>query len=284
MSHTQCPLCQSADHTLMYDLSQCVGDHRIPGQIHSCRGCGFWFKILADQHRIRAAYQDNYAADEIVEKYMLSDPTRVYFRKIIAGIETKGGRLLDIGTGLGTFVEEAGQAGYDAQGLDLCEPLVKKAQARGLKVQCKPAEELAGGDKFDVVTMLDIIEHVPQPLQLLTSAHRVLKPGGELVVYTPNHRGAVVVLAKLLNALGTGFAIGEIFGGNHVGFFDDRTLPVSLHKTGFAVRQMKLFPYDPSRPGQPVSPLSLAAVTAIEQLGKPFGRMFRMLIYARSQS
>jgi 2-polyprenyl-3-methyl-5-hydroxy-6-metoxy-1,4-benzoquinol methylase len=283
MSHPHCPLCQSNNHALVYDLRQCVGGHRIPGEIRRCRACGFWFKIPADVQRVRDSYRDDYAADDIVERYMLSEPTRAYFRKIIAAIATNGGRLLDIGTGLGTFVEEAGKAGFDAQGLDLCEPLVKKARARGLNVQCKPAEELSSEEKFDVVTMMDIIEHVPEPLLLLASARRVLKPGGELVVYTPNHRGAVVVLAKCLNAMGAGFAIREIFGGNHVGFFDDRTLPAALRKSGFEIRAMRLFPYDPSRPGQPVSPLSLAAVTAIEQLGKPFGRMFRMLVYARSQ-
>ena len=44
--------------------------------------------------------------------------------------------------------------------------------------------------------MLDVIEHVTEPLKLLATARRLLKPGGRLVVYTPNHRGAIVVLAR----------------------------------------------------------------------------------------
>jgi len=283
MNNIPCPLCQSADHRLVFDLRHVTGGHRVPGQILRCQSCGFWFKQPSNRDRIREAYEDDYAADPVTETYMLSEATRAFFRKVIAGIGPRHGRLLDIGTGLGTFVEEAQKAGYDAQGVDLCAPLVKKARARGLNVQCKPAEELDSAEPFDVITMMDIIEHVPEPLKLLAAARRILKPGGELVVYTPNHRAAVVLLAKLLRRVGVGFAVEEIFGGNHVGFFDDQTLLSAMNKAGFALRKMQLFPYDPSRPGQPVSPVSLAAVTAVEQLGKPFHRMFRMLAYAQSQ-
>jgi hypothetical protein len=73
----------------------------------------------------------------------------------------------------------------------------------------------------------------------------------------------------------------EIFGSNHICFFDDRSLPFALQTAGFTVRRLSLFPYDPERPGQPVSLLSLATVTAVEQLGRPFNRMFRLLVYAR---
>ena len=219
---------------------------------------------------------------------MLGEPTRKFFRKVISGIRPPSDdgapRLLDIGSGLGTFVEEAGRAGFSAQGLDLCEPLVRKARARGLNVECKPAEQLDTREQFDVVTMMDVIEHVPEPMRLLAAARKVLKPGGELVVYTPNHRAAVVVLAKFLRALGAGFAVREIFGGNHVCFFDDRTLPTALQNSGFSDRQIRVFSYDPTRPGQPVSPANLVAVAAVEQLGRPFGRMFRMLAYARHKA
>src|SRR5262249_19284230 len=111
----------------------------------------------------------------------------------------------------------------------------------------------------------------------------VLSPNGELVVFTPNHRAAVVLLARALYGLGLKFAVREIFGSNHVGFFDDRTLSAALQRAGFVTRKLDLFPYDPSRPGQYVSPVSLAAVTVVERLGQPFGRMFRMLAYAQAQ-
>ena len=82
----------------------------------------------------------------MTEQYMLSEPARAFFRKVLGGIEITPGttkpRLLDIGTGLGGLLEEAQKLGYEAEGVDICEPLVQKARARGLRVHCEPAEEL----------------------------------------------------------------------------------------------------------------------------------------------
>jgi 2-polyprenyl-3-methyl-5-hydroxy-6-metoxy-1,4-benzoquinol methylase len=246
------------------------------------------FKILPTDKNLTAAYLEDYAASEGIENYMLGEAARKVFRRVLLGIDLapRAGRprLLDIGTGLGGLLEEADKLGFDAQGIDLCEPLVRKARERGLRVECKPAEQLTNETQFDVVTILDTIEHVMQPLALLGAAHRVLKPGGELVVYTQNHRAAVVIFANCLNAVGLDFAVNEIFGSNHVSFFDDRTLPVAVRQEGFVIRQMKFFPYDSSRPGQPISLVSLAVVSAVELVGRPFGRMFRLLLYAQPKT
>jgi 2-polyprenyl-3-methyl-5-hydroxy-6-metoxy-1,4-benzoquinol methylase len=278
-----CSLCLSIHYKVLYDLRAATKPMGLPGMIVRCRECGFCFKILTGSVRAADVYQEEWATDKPTERYMLSEPTRVFFRQVLDGLSIKRGRLLDIGTGLGTLVEEAQKVGYDAQGVDLCRPLVDKALKRGLNVRCMSAEDLDSAEPFDVITMMDIIEHVPEPLKLLATARRILKPGGELVVYTPNHRGAVVLLAKLLHSIGIRFAIHEIFAGNHLVFFDNRTLSATLNRAGFTLRELRLFPYDPSRPGQPVSPLSLAAITAVERLGKPFHRMFRMMAYGHSQ-
>ena len=280
----KCPLCESIAHETIYDFRKREKPHSIPGPVVQCSDCSLWFKIV-DKSEIRDAYGEAYARDTEDEPYMTGDATRAYFRRVIRDVGIKQGRLLDIGTGLGAFVEEAQKAGYQAEGIDLCAGLVARAQERGLRVRHMSAEDLDTGGAnglFDVVTMMDLIEHVPEPLALLSNIRKLLKPDGELVVYTPNHRAAVVVVAKALGYIGSDFAVNEIFGGNHLTFFDDRTLAAILTKAGFSIREMKLSPYDPSRPGQPISRLSLAAVTAIEQLGRPFNRMFRMLAYARN--
>ena len=279
-----CPLCGGIEHQVIFDLRGVSNVLSVPGLIANCRRCSMCFKILSEPKRLSQIYGDEYAAAEMTEQYMLSETARAFFRKVLAGIGITHGttkpRLLDIGTGLGAVLEEAQRLGYEAEGVDLCEPLVQKARARGLRVHCGSAEELDTEAKFDAVTMLDVIEHVTEPLKLLVTARRLLKPGGRLVVYTPNHRAAIVVLAGLLNKLGITFAVEEIFGGNHVCFFDDRSLSVALRKEGFSLHSINLFPYDPSRPGGSISPLSLAAVTAVEWLGKPFNRMFRMVVHA----
>jgi 2-polyprenyl-3-methyl-5-hydroxy-6-metoxy-1,4-benzoquinol methylase len=283
MNLQPCPLCRHTQHHVLYDLSRVDRPHGIPGHIVRCEACGFWFKIPSVSMHPHAAYQSEYAEDQAIAEFMLSEHARQFFRKVLNGLRVKTGRLLDIGTGLGACIEEAQSLGYKAQGIDLCEPLARKARLRGLDVQCKAAEQIQTSGVFDVITVLDLIEHVSEPLALLNAARRALKPNGELVVYTPNHRAAVVLLARSLYVLGFRFPVSEIFAGNHLGFFDDRTLVSALRRAGFDIWRLEMFPYDPLRPGQYCSQISLAAVTAIEQMGRPFGRMFRLLAYARKQ-
>lgn len=222
-----------------------------------------WFKVVDDERCVADAYRDEYAAVDGSGDYMAGEAARGFFRRVLNEAGTRGA-LLDIGARQGTLVDEATRLGYDAMGVDRCEPLARTARARGLHVESGTVDGIPGADRFDVVTMMDVIEHVPAPRRLLAAAHRLLKPGGRLVVYTSNHRGAVR----------------EIFGGNHVCFFDDRTLPRALAAESFTTDTLQLTPYDPARPGGPVSRASLAAVTLIETLGRPFGRVFRMLAFA----
>lgn len=284
--NARCPLCGSANHRVLYDLRAASGPYSIPGLVVRCGQCRMCFKCPTVTDSVAHAYEADYAGSAGIEHYMLSEAARAVYRRILQGISRSPGnaqpRLLDVGTGLGGLLEEAAQFEFDAQGIDLCEPLVRQARARGLRVDCQTAEQFQPATPFDVVTMLDLIEHEPQPRRLLAAARRLLKPGGELVLYTQNHRAAVVLAAHTLHVVGLNFAVNEIFGSNHVSFFDDRTLPTAVQQEGFTVRQMKLFPYDPDRPGQPASPLSLAAAATLELLGRPFGRMFRLLLYAQS--
>jgi len=278
-----CPLCGACDHDVMFDLRAVSKPLSVPGLVARCRRCAMWFKIITDPARLDAAYGDDYATVDGADQYLAGDAARAFFRKMLSEVAVTPGvvpRLLDIGAGQGVLLEEARRVGYEAEGIDACGALVRKAQARGLPVACMRADDLDAREQFDVVTMTDVIEHVPAPRRILAAAYRALKPGGTLIVYTPNHRGAVVALGTLLHRIGAGFAVHEIFGGNHVCFFDDRSLPLALDREGFHVDAVRLFPYDPSRPGGAVSPVSLAVVTAVEWVGRPFNRMFRMLAFA----
>ena len=97
----------------------------------------------------------------------------------------KTGHLLDVGCAAGFFLAEA-QAHYQVQGVELSS--WSSAWARdnlGLPVITGTLQQAAlQADRFDVITLWDIIEHVPDPVPLLTEAARVLRPGGRLVLTT----------------------------------------------------------------------------------------------------
>ena len=289
-----CPVCNNDDYMIVYDMCDVKmnvsGASRIPGLVVRCRNCGMWYKILT---KVKDdAYGEEFAGADYIDSYMAGDRACVFFRKVLRGIGEKSGRaaseplrLLDIGTGLGAMVETAQEMGFDAEGIDMCEPLVQRAQARGLKVHCTAAEDFDRTETYDIVTMMDIIEHVPEPVKLLRSVHRMLKSGGKVVVYTPNYRDVVVELSRILYRVKYKNPARIIFGANHICFFDDRTLALALNNAGFEVNKSLIFPYFPlfMRKGMSISFINSIVISFIELFGVPFKRVFRLLYYAEKK-
>jgi 2-polyprenyl-3-methyl-5-hydroxy-6-metoxy-1,4-benzoquinol methylase len=98
-----------------------------------------------------------------------------------------GGRLLDVGCGSGDWIMFMRGLGWQVSGNDFDANAVKTARDRGLDVECASLEQQNHADaSFDAVTLSHVIEHVPNPIQTLVECRRILKPGGRLVLFTPN--------------------------------------------------------------------------------------------------
>ena len=96
-----------------------------------------------------------------------------------------GGRLLDIGCAYGFFLQEA-RPYYEVAGIELAAEAAAHCRRHGLDVisGIADAPTLARLGTFDVITMFDVIEHLPEPDGVLALAARHLKPGGIMVVTT----------------------------------------------------------------------------------------------------
>ena len=137
-----------------------------------------------------------------------------------------GGRLLDVGCGNGGFLLMAQQAGWQVSGVDFDPDAVGFARSRGLQVREGGIEAFdEQAEEFDVISMCHVIEHVPEPLALLSRAHRLLKRGGLLWLETPN-----------IESLGAG-RFGRDWRGleppRHLVLFNRRALRQLFHKLGF---------------------------------------------------
>ena len=102
-------------------------------------------------------------------------------------LTAKTGRLLDVGCGDGDLVLAAQERGWQAEGVDSDSMAANFARRRGANVQ---AGSVAGqryeGGTFDSIVMSHVIEHVSDPIDTLRECYRILKPGGRLVLATPD--------------------------------------------------------------------------------------------------
>lgn len=133
------------------------------------------------------------------------NPVRANF--IESTCKVAGKRLLDIGCGGGLLCEAMAQRGAQVTGLDMSGAALDVAKAHASKsslnidyrqgtIETFASELIAnGGDPFDVVTCLEMLEHVPDPSSVIQAATKVLKPSGKMVLSTLNRTAASYLLA-----------------------------------------------------------------------------------------
>jgi 2-polyprenyl-3-methyl-5-hydroxy-6-metoxy-1,4-benzoquinol methylase len=139
------------------------------------------------------------------------------------------GRLLDVGCGSGALVKNFAQLGWDVHGIEPDPNAVAVARnVLGLNVRAGNIESGGFADGyFDVITMSHVIEHLPDPTTTLAECYRTLRPGGRLVVVTPNCDS----WARRL--FGKNWAAWEL--PRHLFLFSARTLKSCAEKAGFRV-------------------------------------------------
>lgn len=97
------------------------------------------------------------------------------------------GKLLDVGCGSGEWLLQMKARGWRVEGVDFDKKAVDAAGSQGIAVKHGSLEQQRYPDNsFDAVTLSHVIEHVPMPLETVAECFRILKPGGRLVMFTPN--------------------------------------------------------------------------------------------------
>ena len=107
-----------------------------------------------------------------------------YLDLISSALASKKGKLLDVGAATGFFVRLAENAGFSGMGIEISDHAASQGRSKGLKIQTGTLSSVAG--TFDCITMLDLIEHVPNPRAEITKAAELLREGGVLVINTPD--------------------------------------------------------------------------------------------------
>jgi 2-polyprenyl-3-methyl-5-hydroxy-6-metoxy-1,4-benzoquinol methylase len=123
----------------------------------------------------------------------VSDSLLSYYSNILSKIRqyTTGMNLFEVGIGAGEFLLVAREVGYETSGIDIIRKHVECAQQRfNLDVDAVDFIDFQTGDKFDVIIMGDVLEHVSDPVAALQKVADLLDEGGVLWLSTPNFDSA----------------------------------------------------------------------------------------------
>ena len=224
---------------------------KLQRKIVKCKNCGLVFAHPANSsfltfdfedegqreqkyHQMRLAAEEEGKFDEDMIKREEVIRT-LHFRTRKEEIERyeKTGKLLDIGCGRGFFLANFVGSNIDYFGIEPRKRISEEAKKRvgENKIFCGTLNEANLPDShFDIVTMINLIEHLPFPKETLKEVNRLMKNGGILLIETPNVES---MLPKILGKRWHAFLEYE-----HHYFFSKDTLTKMLKDTGFGVEKM----------------------------------------------
>jgi SAM-dependent methyltransferase len=182
---TLCSACgEETPHEKLYDKAGC--------ELFRCGQCGLGSTNVPKNLDPGNLYDESYFTggqrDGYVDYVGSEAVLRSEFRRTVNFVKRRcrpGSRLLEIGCAYGFFLLEAREQ-YDCIGIELAERAVQYAQDRALNILpgIADAANLSHIGKVDIIIMLDVIEHLPNPYETLTLCERYLNPGGAIMFTT----------------------------------------------------------------------------------------------------
>lgn len=271
----RCLLCGSTE------LDRVVPENNIV----RCRACDFVFdNPRPSLDELVAYYSQESKYDGWLEKESGRD--RLWKRRLGLILKHRNsGSLLDVGTGIGQFLALA-RGWFNVVGTEVSESAVRIAREKyGLPVRRGTLEEVDfGEERFDVITITHVLEHVPYPDATVERCLSLLKEGGILVIAVPNEMHSVPrrLIKFVLGALGSKkfrkfgklglqkLVLDGTINEIHVSHFTDRTLRRWLQGKGLRILEDSLDPY--FIPTGPMGLIHEAAYRFFLGIRKVFGK------------
>ncbi len=208
---------------------------------YQCRACQLVYLNPRPQASdMETIYPPEYHAFDFSEKdygFVHKVRSRLEAKRLLAscGSLPAEARILDVGCGDGFHLRLLGEYGnktWSLEGVDLDRRAVEAAERSGITVHYGSVDELdLPEDHYDLIFMIQTIEHVERPDVVLRSVYRLLKPGGRLVVVTDN-----------TGSIDFGLFKRRYWGGyhfpRHLNLFNKLSLTKLAEKVGFSMAEM----------------------------------------------
>jgi SAM-dependent methyltransferase len=227
-SRGECAVCDRREARPLYEVNGF--------SIVKC-GCGLARTVLPEDFDPASIYTEAYFQgghpDGYADYIGSGEELRHEFRRILKQLRRHcaNGRLIELGCAYGFFLQEAG-ASFETIGIEISDHARAVCRARGLEVEREATPELlAARGPFDAAVMLDVLEHMPDPADVLERLHGAMRPGGQLVVTTGDFG------SMLARAMGRRWRL--MTPPQHLWFFSPETITALLARQGFRVHTVE---------------------------------------------
>ena len=227
-----CPLCSCEDSAPAFTRAD-------NGTVVQCKKCALLYlnprspefsiaslydRSYFDEGGHGSGYRD-YIRQQAIEMKRGDHPAQLALQLLEQRISPRGRTLLDVGCGGGDLLNLARRHGFGVSGVDVSAYVAAQARERfNLDVFADGLEDAKfDANSFDVVTALEVVEHLTRPVQWLREVYRILKPCGLLLLTTPNAHCAAKYGEKWL---------GFTASFEHLTFFDLRTVTLAAEMAG----------------------------------------------------
>ncbi len=218
--HTSCLICENKSLKTLANYPK--------AHLCKCKSCSFIFsqQIPTEQELIN--HYEGYGRNDY-----LSPITIKRYNELLDEFEPfrKTGKLLDVGCGIGYFLEEAKKRGWEVYGTEYTDEAVKICSEKGVIMhQGKLDPENYNLGEFDIITSFEVIEHINNPIEEVTNFHSLLRKGGLVYVTTPNFNSLLRYRLKE--------AYNVITYPEHLSYYTPKTIHQLFKRIGFSKKRI----------------------------------------------
>ena len=224
------------------EVLETVGDF----DVIDCRGCGFRHVVpLPTTDELSKVYREDYYATEkplYLEQNAGNLASRDRFDSYERNLPAGRRRILDVGSGPGSFLLHGRDRGWQVQGIEPSRQSATHSRELGLPIIEEFLDDAlaASLDPFDVIHLSQVLEHIPAPEQMLRCINGLIAPGGLIHVIVPNDFNPFQLALR-----GAGLRPWWVAPPHHLNFFDFNSLSALLERCGFIVLERETsFPID----------------------------------------
>jgi len=223
----KCPVCNVENYTYCFEKDGF--------DFVKCKDCDCLFVNPVPSDELLTHFYDGFESMEFFHSKILlptASERHAIFKKRVDDMKpfiNKQDKIFEIGTSMGFFVNAALKEGWDVSGVEINSNLVDFVRTKyGVDIHQGLFENVKLTEKYDVIVMWEVLEHIVKPGELLKKVSSLLNSGGRFMATLPNIEGVEFQVCGPSHEM--------IEAPGHLNYFSERTLKQLLEKCGFTFK------------------------------------------------